>query len=353
MLSTFKGISRRRIGTILASIFIGSTVTFASVTPQTYAAEITHLDNQQVGHHRSQADDESLNPFQWYIDTTNLKKDSGDNYVAIGDSWAGSTFIATMRPDPCMRNRIGYPEITSFSVDLQLRNTACAGAKLSSYWKPSSFISGIRPTEFPLLYKSSMNKAIDKETKLVTIQLGILEFQNFWCIPDRIKDLTPKKCERYVRHRFNTIRPYLVPAYRSMYKDAKRRAHKDALIVGIGYSRMFIEDKFCWDGIIVAPSTRKLLDELQEELNAAAKQAAKEAGVQYYNLSSDTPYLHSSCGVPLARYVSGLAIVEGSTAFHPTFRWHIQTASDITKLYQAHKMSVGYHQGGQKKLNNR
>ena len=47
---------------------------------------------------------------QELIDTINPLSAGKPNYVAVGDSWPGSSLIGTIRMDPCWRNRLGYPE---------------------------------------------------------------------------------------------------------------------------------------------------------------------------------------------------------------------------------------------------
>lgn len=272
-------------------------------------------------------------PAQNLLDTTKPILSSRPNYVAIGDSWAGSDFLPTMRIDPCLRNHIGYPEMISVGTELSLRNAACAGAGLNSYWLPSRLVSlgGI-----PLgVAKSPMRNAIDSNTQLATIQLGLNEFQRFFCWADYLHGRTELQCDQAIVRHFARIRPYLEAVYAGIYLDARSHASPNATVIAVGYSQMFNGDRFCWDSILVGRRTRALLDALTVQLNEAAKAAALYTGVDYYEpYPGRFPVLRTSCGIPYYRYVAGLHIVEGGEIFHYTPRAHVAVAHYATDLYR-------------------
>lgn len=270
---------------------------------------------------------------QELIDTINPLSAGKPNYVAVGDSWPGSSLIGTIRMDPCWRNRLGYPEMIAVGTKLSLRNTSCAGAGLNSYWLHSRLVrtSADKKTG---IYKSPMRDAIDEDTRLATIQLGLNEFLHLFCWYDRLHGRTEMQCTSAIHARFRTVEPYLEAVYEGIYKDAVRRSHPSAKIVAVGYNQMFNGGGPCWDGIILGFQTRKLVDELIVSLNNAARNAAERAHIPYYQVGEgENTLLRSACGIPYYRYIAGYAIVEGSEMLHPTIRWHIELARHIVKTY--------------------
>ena len=88
------------------------------------------------------------------------------SYAAIGDSaTVGGSWFAPLG-DLCGRNRVDYPNVLANNTGLQLNETACYDATTSNYQRtrPAGILNSPNPPQV---------KAIDKNTRMVTIQLGL------------------------------------------------------------------------------------------------------------------------------------------------------------------------------------
>lgn len=269
------------------------------------------------------------NPAQTMLDIYKPVKVNRPNYVAIGDSWSGSSLLPTMRPDVCLRNWTSFPEMVTVATQLSERNTSCAGATLNSYWKWSKFIG--KKGESGSLYKSPSRNAINENTELVTIQLGMNDFQSFFCL----LTLNKPRCVRDMDRYFSYIRPYLKPVYASFYRDALIRSRNNATVVAVGYPRLFQSDRPCWDAVVINRAVRANIDRFTLEINEAARAAAEEIGVGFVLPDAKLlPKLRTSCGIPFYRYTAGVDIVEGSEMYHATMLFHAKVAHEVLQEFK-------------------
>lgn len=292
-------------------------------TPNTVNPHIETMDRPPVGISLQ-------NPAQTMLDIYKPVMVHRPNYVAIGDSWSGSSLLPTMRPDVCLRNWTSFPEMVTVATQLSERNTSCAGATLNSYWLWSKFIG---EKGKPLsLYKSPLRNAIDENTELVTIQLGINDFLSFFC---KLTLDTPQCLTNMERH-FDRLRPFLKPVYASFYRDALMRSHNNATVVAVGYPRLFRGDRPCWDAVVINRDVRANIDRFTLEINQAAREAAEEVGVSFVLPDAGLlPTLRTSCGIPYYRYTAGTAIVEGSEMYHATMLFHAKVAHEVLQEFNA------------------
>ena len=260
-----------------------------------------------------------------------------DNFVNIGDSYTTTAFYATTLPEPCFHNAIGFATAVGAQTGLAVRDAACAGAGIPFYWHT------MKSFQFPVA-KAPQRLAIDKHTKLVVVSLGGNDtYTNSmiavlagciasWSIPKYYNQGNP--CARKMAPEMMPRAKALVPALTYMYKEAKKRAAKDAVVIAMGYfNPLPMNTENC---LIDGPAPKgdlKFINEIFTVINRSIRTAAKKAGVLYYNPSAEQTYAQTSCGAPFARMISITGLPEYSVPFHPTLTGHYNAAEHVVKLY--------------------
>ena len=153
-----------------------------------------------------------------------------------------------------------------------------------------------------------------------------------WSIPKYYNQGNP--CARKMAPEMMPRAKALVPALTYMYKDAKKRAAKDAVVIAMGYfNPLPMNTENC---LIDGPAPKgdlKFINEIFTVINRSIRTAAKKAGVLYYNPSAEQTYAQTSCGAPFARMISITGLPEYSVPFHPTLTGHYNAAEHVVKLY--------------------
>lgn len=78
----------------------------------------------------------------------------------------------------------------------------------------------------------------------------------------------------------------------------------------------------------------KFVHNLFVTVNESVRQAAKNAGVLYYNPASEEAFARSSCGLPLYRMISITGLPEFGVPFHPTLTGHWNMSKNVSSLYE-------------------
>lgn len=263
------------------------------------------------------------------------------HYVAIGDSYAVAGWGPTTFPEPCLRNALDYPHMTAFATSLPLVEPACIGGSGTGYW----FSSKIKGTDVAV--KVPYRKLINKETTLVTINLGLNDIMLAYnkrllrkCLVRAVTNtdrLNEGVCEEAVEKETRPLLQILPLVLEGIYKDAKKRASKDALVVAVGYVRFFEDDKFCWDNLTIGPADRAYISSVFDRVNRAVRIAARKAKIPAYIPAEHQSYLTSTCGVPMLRWTSATGLPELTYPLHPTASANVATAFHISKMYWEHQ----------------
>ena len=278
------------------------------------------------------------------FDTFSKPIEDRPHYVAIGDSYSVAGWGPTTLWEPCFRNVLDYPHMTSVATALPLVEPACIGGSGTGYW----FSSKIKGTDVAV--KVPYRKLINKETTLVTINLGLNDIMLAYdkrllrkCLAAAITNedrFNRGVCKDAVEKETRPLLRILPKVLEGIYKDAKKRASKDALVVAVGYVRFFYDDKFCWDNLTIGPADRAYIGSIFDRVNRAVKIAARKAMIPSYIPADHQLYLTSTCGVPGLRWTSATGLPEVAYPLHPTPAANAATAFHISKMYWEHQQRL-------------
>ena len=266
------------------------------------------------------------------------------SYAAIGDSaTVGGSWFAPMG-DLCGRNRTDYPNVLASNTGLQLNETACYNATTQNYqWiRPAGILNSPNPPQV---------KAIDKNTRMVTIQLGLRDIvgdgtnslltkcvskwgkQYTSMVSGQPTELTGSPCrDAYgtaTMKKFDGLQARLA----AIYANAKARTTSDTLVVAVGYAPLFNGTKNCWEGQLIPARDRQFYNDIYRKLNRTIRQAARQAGVPSFVPSKDLG-IRSSCGVPGLRFTSLTGLPEASYPMGPTVAGQAHIAVTLEQMWK-------------------
>lgn len=260
------------------------------------------------------------------------------NYVAIGDSYSIASFAPTTIWEPCFRNWLDYPHLTSAQTGLPLVEPACIGGSGTGYW----YSSKMKGTDMAV--KVPYRELLNKQTKLVTINLGLNDIMLAYnkklvreCMDAAYdnKDPDHSACAAKVEKQFRPLIKILPKVLEGIYKDAKKRIAKDGMVVAVGYVEMFDGDKTCWDNGFIGPADRAYINSVFKRVNRAVRIAARKARVDQYIPGDHQTAVTSTCGVPFLRWSSFTGLPELAYPMHPTFAGAVMTSRALSSMYLA------------------
>lgn len=258
------------------------------------------------------------------------------NYVAIGDSYAVASFALTTIWEPCFRNWVDYPHLTSAQTGLPLVEPACIGGSGTGYWY-SSKIKGTN-VAVKLPYRALLNK----HTKLATINLGLNDIMLAYnkkvlreCLAAAYlnRDREHSACGDQVEKQFRPLIKVLPKVLEGIYTDAKQRIAKDGMVIAVGYVEMFHGQTPCWDNGLIGPADRAYINSVFKRVNRAVRIAARKAHVPYYIPGDEQSLLTSTCGLPFLRRSSFSGLPELAYPIHPTFANAVMTSRALSSMY--------------------
>ena len=277
-------------------------------------------------------------------DDTGTAPTSPYNYAAIGDSAtvAGSWFHP--EKNLCGRNKKDYPAITASGTGLQLNEAACYNATSKNFqWT--------QPAGFGNSPNSPQIKAINKKTRLITIQLGLRDIvgagptslfskcaaswgkQYAIMASGKLTELTGGPCrDRYEKstlEKFDGLESHLA----ALYTAAKAHAGGNALVVAIGYMPIFNGTNTCWDGAFIPPRDRDFYNTIYDKLNRTIRQAARTAGI-YSLVVSKNLAVRSACGAPGMRFTTFSGVPEASYPMGPTVNGQAHIAATLEQMWK-------------------
>lgn len=260
------------------------------------------------------------------------------NYVAIGDSYSIASFALTTIWEPCFRNLLDYPHLTSAQTGLPLVEPACIGGSGTGYW----YSSKMKGTDVAV--KVPYRELLNKQTKLVTINLGLNDIMLAYdkklvreCFDAAYhsSDRDHSACAAKVEKQFRPLIKILPKVLEGIYKDAKTRIAKDGMVVAVGYVEMFDGDNLCWDNGFIGPADRAYINSVFKRVNRAVRIAARKARVAQYIPGDYQTAVTSTCGVPFLRWSSFTGLPELAYPLHPTFAGAVMTSRALSSMYLA------------------
>ncbi len=266
------------------------------------------------------------------------------HYVAIGDSYSVAGWGPVTFWEPCFRNAVDYPHMVSVATALPLVEPACIGGSGTGYW----YSSKIKGTDVAV--KVPYRKLINKDSTLVTINLGLNDIMLAYnkrllrkCLAASFTNtdrLNHGACEEAVEKETRPLLNILPRVLEGIYKDAKKRAHKDALVVAVGYVNFFYGEAPCWDNLTIGPVDRAYIGSIFDSVNDAVKKAARKAKIPFYVPADHQIYLNSTCGVPGLRWTTTTGLPEITYPLHPTPAANAATTYHIAKMYWKHQQRL-------------
>lgn len=258
--------------------------------------------------------------------------------VSIGDSYTTTAFLGTTLLEPCFHNAIGFGYMVGQQTGLPMRDAACAGANLKHYWHTgNSFI-------FPVP-KLAQRLTIDRNSKLVVVSLGgnsvysdsqLLEMLNCatkWFGPNADPQANP--CQEALGPDMARRIKGMLPALTYMYRDAKERAAKDAVVIAMGYFNVIPDvSTDCDIAKVAPPEDLAFINRIFGLLNRQIRLAAQAPGVLYYNPAAEKAAVDGACGAPFLRTLSASGFPEANVPVHPTLRGHWVMGKGVADLYK-------------------
>ena len=236
---------------------------------------------------------------------------SGDEYVAMGDSYTSGPSMGKTQPG-CLRGSKSYPYLVAGELDLDLTDVSCGGASSDAVWR--SYTPPHGSTQPPQV------SAVTDATALVTFSFGgndehlYAKFLALCVTPGRDKVRSGSPCERvdkkahgYVQDVVQRTRQRLLHAL-----DQVVTAAPEARVLVVGYPR-FAPEHPCPE-FPIAKGDVPLALQLNKALVGAQRYAARKAGAEYVDLFHATEG-HDMC----AKYpwLAGIEPTAPAAPYHP------------------------------------
>ena len=218
---------------------------------------------------------------------------TGDNYVALGDSYSSGVGTGSYTLDAaCKRSVYAYPYLyTQKHPGTSLTFVACSGAKTSD-----------------LMTKQV--QAVTSATTLVTMTIGgnDIGFANL------IYQCTVGDCSAALDSTTANLESTLGPALDQVFGTVKSRAAPNARIIVLGYPRVF-SGASCLGTLGITSAEETKANALAVALDKVIGAHASADGVTY--VSALGPFLgHAVCS--FSPYLNGLNLFSTGESYHPT-----------------------------------
>lgn len=236
-------------------------------------------------------------------------------YVALGDSFTSGPFVpATDLADGCFRSDGNYPSLLANRLDAKVFvDVSCAGAQTVHLRRPQPTVTGARvPAQL---------RAVTPETTLVTVGIGGNDADLFArltqaCVSLRSTDPAGSPCRSQL-DRGEGVGALVSRAGRNVERVlalVRTRAPR-ARVVLVGYPRIAPAAGTCPRRLPYADGDVAFGHEVQRLLNAALRDAAQRAEVEFLDMH-DASLGHDVCSE--APYVQGARTDRtAALAFHP------------------------------------
>jgi len=243
-------------------------------------------------------------------------KTLGEEYVALGDSYAAAPGVAPADGDDgCFRSLANYPHLVAESTGLDLVDVTCSGATTDAIADRQRTLVGT--------WREPQLDALSRGTDLVTLGIGgndlgfYIELTNT-CVVLAADNRAGSPCQdaddqRPADERLAARLAELEEREVAVLDKIQDRA-PNARVLVVGYPAIVPEREACAE-IPVAAGDVAYLSRIVRGLNQALSTAARRAGADYVDLYERTRG-HDICGAD--PWIAGVTPVRGvTTAWHP------------------------------------
>ena len=240
-------------------------------------------------------------------------------YVALGDSYTSGPGMEPIADRKCARSEINYPSLVAKKLKIEdFADRSCGGAKTANLEEPQQYKD--RQTGLPVRLNEPQLNALGKDTKLVTIGLGL----NDQAIAPSLlltcnspgKPEVSAFCQQYLDRPQSSIDDQVRTVAKSVaaaLATIKRKA-PSAQVVLVGYPRLVPDEgPGCGtpgnaDDLLPVPAAQVVrMRETMKVVNQVWRETAEQAGVLYvdmytpsegHDICSDDPWVSGYLGVP-------------------------------------------------------
>ncbi|QFU92902.1 SGNH/GDSL hydrolase family protein [Amycolatopsis sp. YIM 10] len=240
------------------------------------------------------------------------------NYVALGDSFTAGPLIPEQRADPagCRRSSANYSSLLAgLLVTRSAVDASCSGADTTHLTQPQELADGSNRPQLD---------ALRPETDLVTVGLGVNDYNLFQRIVDTCPALRPQHptgapCRAYFTvNGTDTLRGIITQTEQNLtdgLRQVRERAPR-AKVLAVGYPRVVPSSGFCGSILPFADGDYAWVAELEQALNDAIADAAADSGSSYVDVHG--PSLgHDACAQPGSAWVNGDLSRDDAARYHP------------------------------------
>jgi lysophospholipase L1-like esterase len=249
----------------------------------------------------------------------------GDQYVALGSSFASGPLIPEVADQSCLRSTNNYANIVARTLKLALTDVSCGASTTDNV---VSIPQGVHPLQID---------AVTPDTKLVTITTGGNDVNytasNLICASDGAQGNSCIASGSVNPTDIETLLTQVGGKMVGMIEAIKEKAPK-ARIVVLPYPRVLPPS-----GTPCPPSVPMLADDLKfmldvsSRLHTAIKDAAKQTKVDF--VDSYAPKGHDACASGSKRWIQGRDPSTTALTFHPNGAGMQAQAAMILKALKA------------------
>jgi lysophospholipase L1-like esterase len=203
-------------------------------------------------------------------------------YVALGDSYTAAPFVPTIIPaNGCYQSTSNYPHLVAAAVHaVDFVDASCSGADTSDVW--ASQLPGVPP----------QLDAVTSSTDLVTISLGgndsaVFATLVYYCPTLAPSDPTGAPCRDAMRAGGQDRLLAAVATTRQSVQKviaAVRERAPHARIEVVGYPKLLPSQGTCTARIPLATGDSRYVDQVNQRLTWALREAAAQAHVGYVDV---------------------------------------------------------------------
>jgi len=220
-------------------------------------------------------------------------------YVALGDSFSAGSGVLPLSPTAnpaCAQSSLNYPHLIAQRTGRTLTDATCGGADTGDFYE----------AQYP--GTPAQLEALSADTRFVTIGIGgndsgvfVGILQN--CMTEGLATLgqgSPCK-DKYGSSYATTIQTKTYPAVAKAIADAKARAPRATVVVS-GYPQILPPTQGCYLTMPIASGDVTYVNGIEQTLNAAVKQAARDNGVTFVDMWAPSAG-RDACQLPWVRWV--------------------------------------------------
>jgi lysophospholipase L1-like esterase len=247
----------------------------------------------------------------------------GDDYVALGHSFASGAAIPPIVDESCSRSGNNYAHLVARTLKLTLTDVTCAGATTDDITFASQ---GVHPPQAD---------ALTLDTRLVTVTIGSNDVgytvANIACSAAG-KDGTGCLGTSLHPEEMDAALAALPGKMAVMFTAIKARA-PGARVVLVPDLRVLPPAAMpCPPSVPMQPADLRFLVDAGDKLHTIMEQSAKAAHVDY--VETYTPRRHHACVAPAKRWIEGQEPESPAAVFHPNEAGMKALASSIVRDLQ-------------------